>query len=178
MTPTQSPALASQATAELPKPDEIEQRQRDADTARHELLMAIYERHDIASAFFVFDKLAVGKDRNAARDALCEYDRSLLMKIDNLMALSAIAAVGASRAEPQSGHYLWEHPEHPPRVARPEDATFANGDPEWGRCYPVEVFGGASRAQSEWQPIETAPKTTAASTQAPDEAGEAGEVKP
>ena len=45
---------------------------------------------------------------------------------------------------PQSGYYLWEHPKHPSRVARPEDADFAKGEPLWVRCYPVEVFGGAA----------------------------------
>lgn len=37
------------------------------------------------------------------------------------------------------GHYLWDHPTLLPRVARVEDADFARGDPEWVRCYPVEV---------------------------------------
>ena len=49
----------------------------------------------------------------------------------------------SARAEPQSGYYLWEYPKHPSRVARPEDADFAKGEPLWVRCYPVEVFGGA-----------------------------------
>jgi len=55
---------------------------------------------------------------------------------------------------PQSGYYLWEHPKHPSRVARPEDADFAKGEPLWVRCYPVEVFGGVSRAVSEWVSVE------------------------
>jgi hypothetical protein len=86
VTPTNTPEAARLA----------EEARRRADTARHELLIAIYERHDVAAAFFAFDPLAVGKDRDAARDALCAYDQALNMKIDNLMALSALAKQDAA----------------------------------------------------------------------------------
>jgi hypothetical protein len=48
-------------------------------------------------------------------------------------------------------HYLWSHPREAPRVCRPSDATFAAGNPDWVREYPVEVYGGAPPAKVDAQ---------------------------
>lgn len=54
-----------------------------------------------------------------------------------------------------SAHYLWEHPEHTPRVARPEDADFARTDLKWVRCYPVEVCTPAAvETARQWISVE------------------------
>ena len=45
-------------------------------------------------------------------------------------------------------YYLWSHPLHSPRIARPSEATFAHGEPEWVREYPVEVYGPAQGSAS------------------------------
>ena len=46
-------------------------------------------------------------------------------------------------------HHLWSHPLHSPRIARPSEATFAHGEPEWVREYPVEVYGPAQGSASD-----------------------------
>ena len=64
---------------------------------------------------------------------------------------AALAERPAAAAQPASNepHHLWSHPRHSPRIARPREATFAHGEPEWVREYPVEVYGPAQGSASD-----------------------------
>lgn len=71
-------------------------------------------------------------------------------------AMDAIRALAPPQAQAETGYCLWDHPDLPPRVARPEEASFAVGDPKWVRCYPVEVCGSA-RTLTQGEPLATSP---------------------
>jgi hypothetical protein len=76
----------------------------------------------------------------ACADALPEFSlarRELLASLDELIAL---IPAGDPSMKAGDGFYTWEHDALPARVARPEDADFASGDPRWVRGFPVQLY--------------------------------------
>ena len=80
-----------------------------------------------------------------------EHDRldADVKKIDDAIASTTQAEASVDVVPLKEPHHLWSHPLHSPRVARPSEATFAHGEPEWVREYPVEVYGPAQGSASD-----------------------------